>query len=286
EGTLGIVTKVVVRLAPAPESVRTLLAIFNEMDDASATVSSVVAQGIVPAAVEMMDRLGIQAVENSLKAGYPLDAAAVLLLEVDGLNETVAEQLGALVEICNRHHAREVRVAETAMDRERLWAGRKGALGAFGAIAPNYYILDGVVPRSRLPEVLRRVGEIADGYGFPVANIFHAGDGNLHPCILFDGNIPGAADRVLAAGAEIMRLCVDVGGSLSGEHGIGIEKQDFMAWVFSEDDMAVMRRLRPAFSADDSFNPGKVFPGARGQHHGGETGQRVMEQALAAGAYI
>ena len=205
---------------------------------------------------------------------------------MDGLGETVAEQLGALVDICNRHHAREVRVAETAADRERLWAGRKGALGAFGTIAPNYYILDGVVPRTRLPEVLRRVGEIAEHHGFPVANIFHAGDGNLHPCILFDDSVPGAAARVLEAGAEIMRLCVDAGGALSGEHGIGIEKQDFMAWVFSEEDLAMMKKLRPAFQADESFNPGKVFPGAREQHHGGGTAQHIMERALAAGAYI
>lgn len=286
EGTLGIATKIVVRLVPSPEAVRTLLAIFDEMDDASATVSAVVAGGIVPAAVEMMDRLGAQAVENALHAGYPVDAGAVLLLELDGLRETVAEQLPALVAICNRHHAREVRVAEAAADRERLWAGRKGALGAFGSIAPNYYILDGVVPRTRLPEVLRQVGEIGERYGFPVANIFHAGDGNLHPCILFDDNVPGAAPRVLEAGAEIMRLCVDAGGALSGEHGIGIEKQDFMAWVFSEDDLAMMRKLRPAFLADESFNPGKVFPGARARHHGGDTGQRIMERALAAGAYI
>jgi len=181
-----------------------------------------------------------------------------------------------------------VRFAERPEDRERLWAGRKGALGAFGSIAPNYYILDGVVPRTRLPEVLRRVGAVAESYGFPVANIFHAGDGNLHPCILFDDRVAGAAPRVLEAGAEIMRLCVDVGGALSGEHGIGIEKQDFMAWVFSEEDLAAMAMLRPAFGAPATFNPGKVFPGAREPYHGDAvgTGQAIMQRALAAGAYI
>ncbi|MSQ28784.1 MAG: FAD-binding protein [Dehalococcoidia bacterium] len=286
EGTLGIVTKAVLRLLPAPETVTTLLAVFDQTDYASAAVSAVIAAGIVPAAVEMMDRLAIQAVEASLHAGYPKDAAAVLLIELEGLRETVAEQAQAVAAICEVQNARAVEVAQSAEQRERLWAGRKGVAGAFGSIAPNYYILDGVAPRTKLPEVLRRVEEIAARYEFPVANVLHAGDGNLHPCILFDDRVPGADRRVLEAGMEIMRVCIDAGGALTGEHGVGIEKQDCMAWVFSEDDLAAMAKLRPAFGADAKFNPGKVFPGARGEWEGSTGARRIMERALAAGAYI
>ena len=286
EGTLGIVTKAVLRLLPQPEAITTLLAVFDQTDHACAAVSAVIARGIVPAAVEMMDRLAIQAVEASLHAGYPEDAAAVLLIELEGLLETVAEQSEAVAAICGEQQARTVQVAQSAEQRERLWAGRKGVAGAFGSIAPNYYILDGVAPRTKLPEVLRRVEEIAARYEFPVANVLHAGDGNLHPCILFDDRVPGAGRRVLEAGLEIMRVCVDAGGALTGEHGIGIEKQDCMAWVFSEADLGAMAKLRPAFGAGTMFNPGKVFPGARGEWTGSAGSRGVMERALASGAYI
>ena len=284
EGTLGIATKIVVRLLAKPEVTRTMLAIYDDIEDASATVSDIIAHGVIPAAVEMLDRLTIQAVEPAVHAGYPDDAGAVLLIEVDGLRESVAEQGEAVVAVCQEHHAREIRVAEAEPEREQLWAGRKGALGALGRLAPNYYILDGVVPRTKLPEVLRQVGSVGEKYGFRIANVFHAGDGNLHPNILFDERVPGEAQRVLEAGAEIMRACVDAGGSLTGEHGIGIEKQDFMAWIYSEDDLSAMARLKEAFGADERFNPGKIFPGARAGC--GEITQAVAERALALGAYL
>ncbi|MBI2886574.1 MAG: FAD-binding protein [Chloroflexi bacterium] len=284
EGTLGIATRIVVRLLPRPEATRTMLAIYDRIEDAGATVSDIIGRGVIPAAVEMLDRLTIQAVEPAVHAGYPDDAGAVLLIEVEGLREQAAEQGETVVALCQAHGAREVRTAEAEEERERLWAGRKGALGALGRLAPNYYILDGVVPRSKLPQVLQQVTAVGEKYGFPIANVFHAGDGNLHPNILFDERAPGAIQRVLEAGAEIMRICVDAGGALSGEHGIGIEKQDFMAWVFSPEDLAAMARLRPAFGADDAFNPGKVFPGARAA--AGEIPQAIAQRAVAMGAYI
>ncbi|HEY8491690.1 MAG TPA: FAD-linked oxidase C-terminal domain-containing protein [Dehalococcoidia bacterium] len=264
EGTLGIVTAAAVRLLPKPEDVRTLLAIFDHVDGASRAVSAVIAAGVVPAALEMMDRPVMDAVEAAYRLGYPPDAGAVLLVEVDGLREYVAEAAEEVAAICAEHGAREVRVAESAEDRERLWAGRKGAISALGQLAPNYYILDGVVPRTRLPEVLRQVYEIVARHGLRVANVFHAGDGNLHPCILFDEREPDATRRVLDAGGEIMRLCVDAGGSITGEHGVGYEKRDYLPWIFSEEDMDVMRRLRAAFGAGEQFNPGKVFPTNKG----------------------
>jgi glycolate oxidase len=264
EGTLAIVTKVMVRLLRLPEAVRTLLVVFDEMDQASNTVSAIIGAGFVPAALEMMDREVIQAVEPSLHVGYPMDAEAVLLIEVEGLREAVAEEGAAIEEICHAQGAREVRVAEDGPERDRLWAGRKGAIGALGRLTPNYYVLDGTVPRTRLPEVLRRVGDVGRKYGFRVANVFHAGDGNLHPNILFDASQPGELERVHEAGREMLRICVDAGGTITGEHGIGMEKREFMPWIFSEDDMEAMRRLRTAFEAGDFLNPGKVFPAAEG----------------------
>lgn len=283
EGTLGIATKIVVRLMPKPETVRTLLAIYDRMDDASGTVSDVIAAGIIPAAMEMLDRVTIRAVEAGLQAGYPEDAEAVLLIEVEGLVESVAQEVTTIQDVCRCRNAREVRSAETEEDRERLWVGRKGALGTFGRLAPNWYVLDGVVPRTRLPEVLEQVRRIGEKYGVLMANVFHAGDGNLHPCALYDEREPGATQRVLDASAEILRVCVDAGGALSGEHGIGLEKQDFMAWVFTPEDLAAMAKLRPAFGADEHFNPGKVFPGA---HKHTDYSQSIAERALAMGAYI
>ncbi|MCY4623749.1 MAG: FAD-binding protein [Chloroflexi bacterium] len=260
EGTLAVTTKVAVRLQPVPEAVTTMLAIFQDEDDASAAVSAIVGAGIVPAAIEMMDRLTIQAVEPAIHAGYPPDAGAVLLVEVEGLRESVAEESEEVQQVCYRHGATEVRVADDPTLRERLWAGRKTALGALGRLAPNYYLLDGVVPRTRILEALRRIREISGEYALPIANVFHAGDGNLHPCILFDERIGDQLRRSKEAGAAVLRTCVDLGGALSGEHGVGLEKQEYMDLCFSDADLDAMARLNPAFGAGDTFNPGKVFP--------------------------
>jgi glycolate oxidase len=286
EGTLGIVTKIAVRLLPTPEATRTLLAIFDEVDQASEAVSAIIGRGIVPSALEMMDREIIRAVEPVLHVGYPLDAGAVLLIEVDGLREAVAEQAAAVREVCLDRGAREVREAEDAAERERLWAGRKGSISALGRLAPNYYVLDGVVPRTRLPSVLRDVYAVCERHGFPVANVFHAGDGNLHPNVLFDERRPGETARVLEVGAEIMRLCVEAGGSITGEHGVGYEKRSFMDWIFSPADLDAMARVKAAFGADDLYNPCKLFPTGKGC---GEVSQANIERVMAKagpGAYI
>ncbi|MFC1935284.1 FAD-binding oxidoreductase [Chloroflexota bacterium] len=260
EGLMGVVTKVMVQLLHIPEAVRTLLAIFPEIDQASVTVSRIIASGLVPAAMEMMDALIIRAVETAMKSGYPQDAGAILLIEMDGLTEEVEEAAQAIEDICRREGAREVRVAREAAERERLWAGRKGALGALGVVAPNYYLLDGVVPRSRLPDVLRRVGEISSEVGLPIANVFHAGDGNLHPCVLFDERQPGQTSLVREAGGKILKACVQAGGALTGEHGVGLEKKEYMPLLFTDADMEAMLRLKRAFAPRGLFNPGKVFP--------------------------
>jgi glycolate oxidase len=278
EGTLAIATKITVRLSKLPESTRTLLAIFDDVDDASGAVSSIIAGGIVPAALEMMDRNIIRAVEPVIRAGYPEDAEAVLLIEVDGLDESTVEQATVVDAICRRHRAREVRLAVDAPDRERLWAGRKTSISALGRLYPNYYVLDGVVPRTRLPQVLRETYAIAERYGFAVANVFHAGDGNLHPNLLFDAREPGTTARVLDAGAEIMRACVDAGGTITGEHGVGLEKRDFLHWVFGEDDLRAMEQLKRAFRADERYNPCKAFPTHKGC---GEVTQAHMQRVAA-----
>ncbi len=264
EGTLGIVTKVTVRLLPRAESIITLLAIFDEVRQASQAVSAIVSAGVLPVALEMIDKYTMDAIEAALHTGYPPDAGAVLLIEVEGLAEETEEQAAAVRSICEEQGAREVQVAVAQADRERLWIGRKGALGALGRLAPSYYILDGVVPRTKLPDVLDGVYAACERYGMPVANVFHAGDGNLHPNVLFDERVPGVTEKVLELGEEIMRLCVDAGGSITGEHGVGLEKRSYMDWIFSPDDLEVMSRLKRAFGAGDSFNPGKVFPTSKG----------------------
>ncbi len=296
EGTLGIVTKVAVRLLRAPESVRTLLAAFNSMDDASQAVSDIIGAGMIPAALEMMDAVTIKACEAVYHPGYPPDADAVLIVEVDGLRESVREQAERCEVILRQNGATEVRAAEDAAKRAELWATRKGAIGAMGTLAPNYYLVDGVVPRTKLKEVMRTVRAVGDELGLPIANVFHAGDGNLHPCILFDERRPGDVRKVIEAGRRILQACIDAGGALSGEHGIGIEKQAYMPMVFTPEDLNAMARLRPAFGQPEGpavedpsrqrpdgaakgnvsskpisrrsrFNPGKVFPG--GAKHGG-----------------
>ncbi len=277
EGTLAIVTKIIVRLLYRPPSTITLLVIFDQVDQASEAVSAIIGQGILPAALEMMDKNTMAAVEEAVHAGYPPDAGAVLLIEVEGLEEEARQQAEAVRGVCQELGAREIRIGFSAEDRERLWAGRKGALGALGRLAPSYYILDGVVPRTRLPAVLRGVYEACDRFGFRVANVFHAGDGNLHPNVMFDERVPGATERVLDLGEEIMRLCVEAGGTITGEHGVGYEKRNYMSWIFSEDDLTVMAGLKLAFGAADGFNPEKVFPSAKGC---GEVSSR-MRSAIA-----
>ena len=262
EGTLGIVTRIWVRLVPIGETVKTILAVFNTMEDASSAVAGMIARRIIPAAIEMMDNLTIRAIESRSKAGYPVDAEGVVLIEVDGLREQVEAEAEAVTEVCRENGALNVRLAKDEAERAALWAGRKGAFAAIGRLTPDYYTVDGVVPRTKLPATLARIQEISRESGFRIANVFHAGDGNLHPLILWDSDVPGAEEKVIDAGAEIMRTCAVAGGSLSGEHGIGIEKKDLMPLIFSQADMAQMQRVKDAFDPGGLCNPGKVFPTA------------------------
>ena len=260
EGTLGVTTKVAVRLTPNPPHVRTLLLSFAAVRDAANTVSSVIAAGIVPAAMEVMDQRITVAVENFVGAGYPLDAAAVLLAEVEGLAAGVEIEADRIAEIGRQNGATEVRLAGSPEERVLLWKGRKTAFGAVAQIKPDYYLHDTVVPRSALADVLEQIYEIADRHDLIVMNVFHAGDGNLHPLLLFDRRIDGELDRVHAAGAEIMTASLDAGGVLSGEHGIGVEKQQYMDRLFTSDDLDHQDRLRRAFDPTCRTNPGKVLP--------------------------
>ena len=283
EGTFGIATKIVVRFLPVPEAVKTFLGVFHDLDSACAAVSAIIGRGLVPAALEMVDALTIKAVQNVTKTGLPDDAGAVLLVEVEGMKEEV-EELSADVEATLwETGAAEVRAAVEYEDRDRLWQARKGALGALGSLAPNYYLVDGVVPRTRLSEVLKSVGEVGLKYGIPIANVFHAGDGNLHPCILFDERKSGEIERVMEAGGEILKICVEAGGVLTGEHGVGLEKKGYMPLIFSNEDMDAMIRVRNAFSPGARFNPGKIFPG--GPEYD-EAMQRKAVSSAGPGAYI
>ena len=260
EGLLGLVTKVLVRLVPIPERTATLLAAFDSVASASKAVSAVIAAGIVPAALEMMDRLATQAIEASVHAGYPSDAGSVLLVDCEGFDEEVTESLEEIATICADHGALLVRQASSEKERALLWAGRKGAFGAMGRLSPNFYTMDGVVPRTRLTSVLAGVDEVSQEVGLPIANVFHAGDGNIHPLVLFDEDDDGVMDRVHDAARRILELCTDAGGSLTGEHGIGLEKQGLVPLQFSAADVDVMRRLKHAFDPDEMSNPGKLFP--------------------------
>ena len=266
EGTLGVVTGATVRLLPIAEAVRTTLALFASVEAASAAVSDLIGRGVVPSALEMMDRLAISAIEAAFHAGYPPEAGAVLLVEVDGLVEQVDSQAAVVDQVCRAAGALDIRLATTAEARARLWAARKGAASAMGRIAPNYYLHDAVVPRTRLPQILAQVVEIGQRYDLPIANLFHAGDGNLHPMILFDVRQPGILDRVMAAGREILTRCIDAGGTITGEHGVGLEKQAFMPLIFSPADLDVMGRVRSAIDAGGNFNPAKVLPTADPGH--------------------
>ena len=260
EGTFGITTKIAVRLLPVPEAVRTFLGIFPDVESACTAVSAIIEHGIVPAALEMIDALTIQAVQKVGDAGYPDDAGAVLLIELEGLHDEV-DEIGEEVEAALWDTgATQVRTAEEAKEREQLWVGRNGALGALGSIAPNYFLVDGVVPRTQLARVLGGVAEVSKKYDIPIANVFHAGDGNLHPCLLFDERRTGALETIMEAGTEVLQLCVDAGGTLTGEHGVGLEKKEQMPLVYSEDDMSAMLLVREAFAPANSMNPGKIFP--------------------------
>lgn len=284
EGTLGIVTEAIVKLTPLSEAVKTLLAIFPDIATASNAVSAVIAAGSVPAAMEMMDNTAIVAVEAAKKAGYPTDAGAVLLIDVEGVREGLEEQIASISEICRAQGAYEIRVPQTESDRERLWSGRKGAFGAMGRLAPSYYVQDGVVPRSKLPEVLRKIGEIAQEYDLRIANVFHAGDGNLHPLILFDERDESMTKRVIEAGNLILEECVRLGGSISGEHGIGTEKRDLMGLQFSATDLELMARVKHIFNPSNLLNPCKVFPATKSCIEVSTRRRAAMKKPVSVGA--
>jgi glycolate oxidase len=263
EGTLGIATEIVVGLLRRPQRVETILAAFTSTDAAGEVVSAVIAAGIVPAAIEMMDALTIRAAEAAVGAGLPLDAGAVLLVELDGPAAEVEVTLARVRECCALGLATEVRVAASEAERAGFWRGRKAAFAAMGRISPDYYVQDGVVPRTRLPETLRRIRELSVTHGLEVGNVFHAGDGNLHPLVLYDGAVEGEAERAETLASAILQACVDAGGSLTGEHGIGLDKACQMPLMYSPDDLATMLRLRAAFDPDGLCNPGKAFPTPR-----------------------
>ncbi len=262
EGTLGIATEITLRIVRKPEVVATQLAAFRSIDDAGAAVSAIVSAGILPAAIEMMDRLTIDAAEQAFHPGYPDGAAAVLLVELDGIGVQVEEDTAAVDRLCRACGAFEIRVAKDEAERALLWLGRKGAFPAMGRISPDYYVQDGVVPRTKLPEVLHRIGELSAEHGLRVGNVFHAGDGNLHPLVLYDAS-RGEAERAKELAEQILAVCLDAGGALTGEHGIGVDKACSMPKMFSERDLAVFERLRRAFDPDGLANPGKVLPTPR-----------------------
>ncbi|BDU71390.1 FAD-linked oxidase C-terminal domain-containing protein [Mesoterricola silvestris] len=260
EGTLGICTEVLVKIVRQAEGVKTLLAIYDSIEEGSETVSAIVAAGMVPATLEMMDQLVIHAVEASLHCGLPMDCATLLLIEVDGLKDDLESQAAAIGELCKAHGAREVRVAKDDAERALLWAGRRGAFGAVARLAPSFLVCDGTVPRTALPQVLKKVAEVAGKYDLRIPNVFHAGDGNLHPLILFDWRDADMKARVLKAGMEILTLCAELGGTISGEHGVGLEKLEAMRLVMTEADIQAQRRVKAAFDPANLSNPGKMFP--------------------------
>ncbi|HKF21586.1 MAG TPA: FAD-linked oxidase C-terminal domain-containing protein [Candidatus Angelobacter sp.] len=263
EGTMGIATAVTVKLTRLPESVATLLAIYNSVEDAANTVVAITQSGVTPAALEMLDGWMVRCVEENVHAGYPMDAAAVLLIELEGLKEAVEEQAEAVSKVCSEQKAREVRRARDEQQRQLLWLGRKTAFGAVGRVAPAYYTQDGVIPRTKVPATLQEIERISQKYGLTIANVFHAGDGNLHPLILFDSRDPKQIEDSHKAGNEIMACCLRFGGSITGEHGVGSEKRQFMTAMFTEDDLEVMVRLRNAYNPESILNPQKMIPDLR-----------------------
>jgi len=278
EGTLALVTKIMVRLMRKPEMVKTILAIYDSasldidtlavhstgVEDCGATVAEITACAIVPVAVEMLDGVMLRMVEEATHAGFPMDADAVLLIELEGLRENVEEQAAQIQEVCRACHAREVRVAKTEEERELLWKGRKNAFGAVGRVSPFYYVQDGVVPRTRIAPALSAIAAAGRKYGLTISNIFHAGDGNLHPIILFDARKPGDLEKAQAAGAEILAYCLSVGGSITGEHGVGMEKNEMMSRQFKPETLQMMGAFKRLFDPDARSNPGKLLPTGRG----------------------
>jgi glycolate oxidase len=264
EGTLALVTSITVRLMRRPEAVKTILAIYDTPGDCADSVAEITARAITPAAIEMLDGVMLRMVEEATHAGYPMDAAAVLLIELEGLREAVEEQVGQIEQSCIGCRAREVRIARSASERELLWKGRKNAFGAVGRVSPTYYVQDGVVPRTQIAPTLRFIGEVGKKYGLTISNIFHAGDGNMHPIILFDARRPGDLEKTRAAGEEILAQCISVGGSITGEHGVGMEKNEMMSHLFSSESLDMMRSFKLLFDPDNRLNPGKVLPTGKG----------------------
>ena len=264
EGVMALVTKATLRLMPKAEAVKTALAIYESNEDAGRTVTGITERGITPVAVEMLDGVMLRMVEEATHAGYPMDAAAVLLIELEGLTETVEEQVEQVREACLSCGAREFRVARSAQERELLWQGRKNAFGAVGRVSPTYYVQDGVVPRTKIAPTLRFIGEVARKYGLTISNIFHAGDGNMHPIILFDARKPGELEKAKAAGEEILTYCIEAGGSITGEHGVGMEKNELMPKLFTPETLDAIRGLKLLFDPESRLNPGKLLPTGRG----------------------
>ena len=260
EGQLALVTEVTVRILRAAEGTRAMLAAFGSNEVAGACVAAIIASGIIPVALEFMDRPAIHACEAFAHAGYPLDAEAMLIIEVEGSEREQDELLARIRAICEQHNPLSLKVSRTAEESLAIWKGRKGAFGAIGRISPDYLCMDGVIPTSRLPDVLRRIGEMSQSYGLQVANIFHAGDGNLHPLIMFDANDPDSFRRAEHFGADILKLCVEVGGCLTGEHGVGVEKRELMPVQFAQHELAQQRRIKTAFDPGWLLNANKVFP--------------------------
>ena len=263
EGMFGVVIRALVRLSKTPPTFKTFLGVFKSVDEASQAVSDIIAAGIVPGAIEMMDQLITQALEEAYHFGFPLDAGAVLIVELDGLAKGVEKQAKRVDEICRRNNASEVRLARDAAERAALWKCRKRAFGAIGRLSPNYVTQDGVVPRSKLPEIMQFIRSVSDKYGLRIPNVFHAGDGNIHPLILYDERESDQVKRALQAGNDILGKCIDLGGSVTGEHGIGAEKIDFMSRQFAAEDLDAMKQLRRVFDPKKQCNPHKMFPGAK-----------------------
>jgi glycolate oxidase len=263
EGTLGVATKIWLRVVPKPESVRTLVAFFDSTSQAGEVVSEIVSAGIVPGAIEMMDNLSIRAAEGATHAGYPQDAGAALVIELDGSEAECETLFEEVKEICDDKGANSIRVAEDETERELIWKTRKAAFAAMGRVAPNYYVQDSVIPRTKLPEVLKQIEDLAGEYELQVANVFHAGDGNLHPLVCYDGSKEGEPERAEELAGLIVKACVDAGGSITGEHGVGIDKKRYMPQMYGEEDLATFQRLRCAFDPDGLANPGKVMPTPR-----------------------
>ena len=264
EGTMVLVTKVIVRLMRQPEVVKTILAIYDSPDDAGNTVAEITRRAITPVAVEMLDGVMLRMVEEATHAGYPMNAAAVLLIELEGLAEAVEEQTEQIRDACLASRATEFRVARSAEERDLLWKGRKNAFGAVGRVSPHYYVQDGVVPRTKIAPTLRYIGQVGEKYGLTISNIFHAGDGNMHPIILFNARKPGELEKAQKAGDDILEYCISVGGSITGEHGVGMEKMELMATQFPPDTLDMIGRLKSLFDPECRLNPGKVLPTGRG----------------------